>query len=448
MRLKKQGEELSMSLELQLIINVLVTTLPYRFLAYYPLWKYIRFKGYLVISATIISEFVFIAWSLLFFNSGTNPKYAEIVFSIICFAIYCLFIKVDIFKLFFFYLFTVEYTMIIRGMAVFLTSLLFSEYSTVYYSIQNSIIQSIIFAVALPFMILFFRNTAERIVESPQSNIWKTIWMIPALTIFIILMFTGSLDNEITKNWTFLITRICLIICTFTVYYILLRSFDILREHAMLEERAKQAEAINDLQKAQYNLILKRIEETKIARHDLRQHLNLIQAYIDDGDQEALKNYLEAYKKTLPMDTSQTYCKNYAVDVLVRYYAEQAKINNINFYTSLDLPSELSVSEPDTCVIFGNLIENALEACQREKSSDKFIRICGQVLGGSSISLTIDNSCEKRPIQEGKEYVSSKRSEIGTGLISVKNIAEKYNGVTIFKYEDGIFFASVLLNPI
>ncbi len=260
------------------------------------------------------------------------------------------------------------------------------------------------------------------------------------------MMFTGSFDNDITKSWKFFITRICLLICVFIIYYVLLRSFDVLRNSAMLEERAKQAEAINDLQKAQYNLILKRIEETKMARHDLHQHLNLIQAYIDSGDQEALKNYLKMYKKTLPIDTSQIYCKNYAIDVLVRYYAEQARQSNIEFYTNIELPQEIAISEPDICVILGNLIENALEACQRKKSGEKFIRICGKLINENSISITIDNSCDEKPIKEGKEYRSSKRNEVGIGLISVKNIVEKYDGITDFKYENGVFFASILLN--
>lgn len=443
--LKKHGEEPFMSAELQLVINVLVSTLPYRFLAYYPLRKYLRVKGRFVIAVIAISEILFVGTSMYFLHNGINPRYSEYIHSIVCFVIYSFFIKVDFFKLLFFYLFITEYTMIIRGSSVFLTSLFFPN-TAIYYSVESSIIQLALFIVILPVMIWFFKTTAEKILDSPISDIWKTIWLVPMFTVFVIMMFTGSLENDIVKNWKFFITRICLLICTFVIYYILLRSLDVLRERTILEERAKQAEAINDLQKAQYNLILKRIEETKIARHDLRQHINLIQAYIDSGDKEALKNYLEAYKKTLPKDTSKTYCKNYAVDVLVRYYAEQARLNDINFYASLDLPTELCISEPDVCVIFGNLIENALEACQRNKSDEKFIRICGKIIGGDYLSITIDNSCDRKPVQEKEQYRSSKRNETGTGLISVKNIAEKYNGITEFKYENGVFFTSVLLN--
>lgn len=445
MHLIKQGEELVMSLELQLIINTLVSTTPYRILAYYPMRNYLRCKCKTIVALVILSELLFIGLSVMLFKSGINPKYSDFVISLMCFAIYSLCIRVDFFKLVFFYLFISGYTIIIRGLSVFVTNLVSQDISF-YYSIENSIAQLVFFMLALPLILIFLRKTAEKILDSPQSDIWKTIWLIPAFTIFLILMFTGSFDNNVVQSWKFIIARICLMICTFIVYYVLLCSFDILRERSMLEERTRQMEAINDLQKTQYNLILKNIEETRIARHDLHQHLNLIQAYIDNGDQEALRSYLDAYKRTLPTNTTQVYCKNYLIDILVRYYADQAKQSNIDFYTSLNLPAELSVSEPDACVIFGNLIENALEACQRKNSGEKFIRICGKLIGEGAISITIDNSCAEEPLQRGGEYHSSKRNDTGIGLISVKNIVEKYNGVTEFKYENGVFFTSVLLN--
>ncbi len=65
----------------------------------------------------------------------------------------------------------------------------------------------------------------------------------------------------------------------------------------------------------------------------------------------------------------------------------------------------------------------------------------------NSISITIDNSCDEKPIKKRvKSIVHQKRNEVGIGLISVKNIVEKYDGITDFKYENGVFFASILLN--
>ncbi len=436
-----------MSNEFQMILNILVTTLPIRFLAYFPFAGKLRCKKLTLGIVIALSELIFCVVGVFSLQLNLHPKISELITAIICFALYWGCINIKIYKLIFFYLFLTEYTMIVRGIAVFISNFLPSEMSSVYYSWQNSFIFLVIVMITMPFMIMFFIRTAERIIETDDWLLWKTIWLVPALTIFIVLLFTGSLSQEITEEPIFLIARICLLICTFVVYYILLFSLDILREHATLEERAKQAEAINDLHKSQYNLMQKRIEETKIARHDLRQHLNLIQAYLDSGERKALENYLKAYKKSLPTDTTQIYCSNYTVDVVVRYYAEQSKLSGISFYAKLMLPKQISVEEPDVCVIFGNLLENALEACKRQNEGEKFIRVCARIIGTNAISITIDNSSNQKPNSVDKAFISSKREEIGTGILSVNNIADKYNGVTNFTYDNGIFFASVLLNP-
>lgn len=433
-----------MNSELQMVINILAITLPIRLLAYYPFFGKLRCKKLMLGLIIALSEVIFCISGVFFLKFGLNPKLTEFIIAFLCFILYWLCIDIKIYKLIFFYLFITEYAMIIRGISVFI-SYLFQ--SSLYYSWQNSLTFLTVFMIALPFMIMLFRKTAEHIIETDDWMLWKTIWLVPALTIFIVLLFTGSLSPEIIENPIFLITRVCLLIFTFVVYYMLLHSFNILKEHATLEERAKQAEAINDLHKSQYNLMKKRIEDTKIARHDLRQHLNLIQAYLDSDDKQALENYLAAYKKSLPADTTQVYCSNYTVDVVVRYYTQQARLSGISFYSKLLLPQQLSVEEPDICVIFGNLLENALEACQRQTEGEKFIRVCARTFGTNSISITIDNSCGQKPCPADKAFISSKREEIGTGILSVNNIADKYDGVTSFKYKNGVFLSSVLLNP-
>lgn len=440
-----------MNYEMQIVFNMLVTTLPYRFLSYYPFWNSLRVKKKTAAAIIIISELLLLLLDFFLaknYAGNASLKFLlESSFSIICFITYTACIRVHFFKLVFFYMLFTEYVMLIRGCGVFLSAHLLSGQGSAFYSWQNSCIQFALFCVAFPFVIWLFRKTGERILAADPLPFWKTLWLIPAFTNVIILLFTGSLNDDLVHNWRFLFTRIFLLACSFCLYYLLLRTLDIIREQAVFAERAKQAEAINDLQKNQYTLLKKRIEETRIARHDLRQHLNLIQAYLDKGDRTALKNYLESYQKSLPADTAELYCNHYAIDIIVRYYAQQAKTNNINFYTKLDLPDTLAVSEPDICVIIGNLLENAVEACQRQKNTNKFIQICGQIIGEKAVSLTIDNSCEEAPKQKGPYYLSTKRDEIGTGLVSVHHIAEKYDGVVNFDYKDGVFYTSVLLNP-
>lgn len=107
---------------------------------------------------------------------------------------------------------------------------------------------------------------------------------------------------------------------TVMVYSILLEAFDIIRQQVVLKERAAQQETLLAIQRTQYQQLSRHMETVRQARHDLRQHLNVIDHYLSSGKTEDLKSYIEQYRMTLPPDTARTWCENYAVNTIVRYY--------------------------------------------------------------------------------------------------------------------------------
>ena len=107
-------------------------------------------------------------------------------------------------------------------------------------------------------------------------------------------------------------------------------------------------------------------------------------------------------------------------------------------------PKQLSINEAELCSILGNLLENALDACRECTDTAPFIRIRAREEGGH-IALAVDNTCCRAPMEENGRFRSSKHEGFGTGTASVRSIAQRYQGVTEFHYEDHIFFASVFL---
>lgn len=260
---------------------------------------------------------------------------------------------------------------------------------------------------------------------------------------FLIKIFVSG----VADNMVYWINMIILIMCFIIIFlYVLIQSIDNFKKKTILEQQKQQSEHIIALQRNQHNLMQRQIEQTAIARHDLRQHLNLIQAYLNSGDNEALKQYLDVYGKRLPLNATQIYSQNYAIDTIIRYYAEVAVQNKIEFNTKLELPETLTIAEPDLCVVIGNLLENAIEACQRQTDGYKFIKVCAVIINEKTISLTVDNSTYEKPNHKDNIFLSSKEKRIGTGTQSIKNIASQYNGIAEFKWDNNIFYASVLLN--
>lgn len=147
---------------------------------------------------------------------------------------------------------------------------------------------------------------------------------------------------------------------------------------------------------------------------------------------------------SLPADPGKPYCKNFVVDTLFRYYGEKCQRSGIVFETHLDLPETLPIPEPDLCVLFGNLLENALESCEKQ-GSGRIQAASSLSPDGKRLSLVVDNTAPTAPQQQDRVFFSTKHPGPGVGTQSFKSIAAQYQGIADFHWENGIFYASVAL---
>lgn len=200
------------------------------------------------------------------------------------------------------------------------------------------------------------------------------------------------------------------------------------------------------VQAEQYALIQSRIEETRRARHDLRQHWSALKGCIDSKDQNALIDYVNNYGESLPSESVSVFCKNYAVNAVLNFYAEKTVQMNVAMDISFQMGEKMIILEPEFCVLLGNLLENALDSCA-DSDNDCSIRVSARQISASMVTLTVDNTSPLPPDMQGENLYSSKLEGFGIGTASVRLIAEKYNGDARFEWKEGVFYASVMLNP-
>jgi sensor histidine kinase regulating citrate/malate metabolism len=110
------------------------------------------------------------------------------------------------------------------------------------------------------------------------------------------------------------------------------------------------------------------------------------------------------------------------------------------------VPTKLHISEIDLCVIIGNLLDNAMEACLNQPTrSDRFIRVYIGVLK-QQLYISVQNSVGGEVIRSGKTFISTKNSATrGFGLMRIDRIADKYNGYVNRQSEEGVFATEVML---
>jgi hypothetical protein len=334
------------------------------------------------------------------------------------------------------------YFICLCGVANFFEAVFFSEYLAVYTSIYWHIIRIFSLVFTLP---LVWRYTYSRLkpsITSSNTVVWKAMWLIPVMFLIIISIYTGIQDVEHISSWQYLSIVIILMIGLFIICDVVLRMVIQTEKNVQLTQKL-------ELQREHYSFLQEHIKETKRVRHNLRYHLTIFQSFINAGETEKLSTYINEYKDSLPDDTEITFCENHAINAILRYYSAIAKNETIKINTHLELPENLSISDSDLCIIFGNCIENAIEAC-RKINDGKFIKLNSKI-AGDMLAVTIDNSFDGVIKKEGNMFISRKHEGqssypvSGIGISSVKSVTRKYKGEARFEAKDNVFQASVML---
>lgn len=245
-------------------------------------------------------------------------------------------------------------------------------------------------------------------------------------TSYSVLPLTTSLE-EAGKHGALLLMQILglvALLCTLYAYQHICRSF---QTQAALQSLTQAAQA----QKIYIAEAQMRYEQTKAFRHDIANHLSVLDGLLNSEKWDESKAYLHKLKTTSASLSFPYQTGNPVVDILLSEKLGLAK--EITAEVSLLLPKPCGIDDFDLCVIFANALDNAINAC-RSIEGVKSIRISGE-RQGDFYMLAFENTCSDEPLPPA-----------GTGLSNIKAVAEKYHGAILTEKADRHFSLNVLLN--
>lgn len=420
-------------------------TLPFHLFAYVPFWSYKRLSNSWMALLLTGTHLAYISLYSLLLYAGVPLNYCRIVALPIYGIPFFLSVNIEWGKILFLYVFTMDYMMVVRGCAAYLEQL-FSGSSDTFLSWRFLFLCLALTFLSLPFMLKYFCRTARSVFEIHAPNLWKRIWLLPFFTSILVFAYTfSSLDKSM--NFLFPLSRLVLLLCMFLIYYYITQTVNQFRQQLETEERIRHLEQLTRMQADQYGLLLSRIEETRRARHDLRQHLRVIQGCVASRDFDSLSEYVKNLDETLPALVPRSWSGNPAVDAVLGFYAHKASDAGIDMEILFHMGTEPVIPEPELCILLGNLLENALDACSASFPGQAKIRVCARKMNQKLLSITVDNTSLTPPTDQHGVLLSSKHPGRGTGTESIRVIAERYHGDARFEWKDGMFYSSVMLNP-
>jgi sensor histidine kinase regulating citrate/malate metabolism len=133
------------------------------------------------------------------------------------------------------------------------------------------------------------------------------------------------------------------------------------------------------------------------------------------------------------------------IDAILNSKISIAASKKVAVRARANVRKNLAVSEIDLCVIIGNLIDNATEACIKlENEAERSIRVYVGIFKGQ-LYISVSNTMSGEINKTEKGYISLKGEKHGFGLMRIDKIAEKYGGYVNRKDEQGVFASEVML---
>lgn len=179
-------------------------------------------------------------------------------------------------------------------------------------------------------------------------------------------------------------------------------------------------------------------------QHDYHNHMQSVKAYLAMDNLEEARAYLDRLEQDLDDIDLLFNTGNINADAILNSKISLAIKKGIQVNYKATVPKELSVSDIDLCVVIGNLIDNAVEACEKVEAEKRFIRLYIGILR-RQLYLSVSNATNEVVRKFDEEYITTKRGNHGHGLKRINNIVDKYDGYINRKNEPGVFVTEIML---
>ncbi len=231
------------------------------------------------------------------------------------------------------------------------------------------------------------------------------------------------------------------------VYIMIIKVFTTMKQQGENERRLESLEQYAKRLKIETDSLQEKEMEAAVLRHDLRHFSILINSYLEEGNEEKIRELLDELNERAALTKPVRYCENLALNGIIARHAALAKELGLRFKVEAEIPREMSINEFEFATVASNLLENAVNAAR--DAQDRMLRFVEMTAccAGSQILLTIKNGCETEPeiSQKTGLPISEGGAGHGYGVRSVRAFVEKYGAVFDFEVKNQIFLAKLLI---
>lgn len=204
------------------------------------------------------------------------------------------------------------------------------------------------------------------------------------------------------------------------------------------EQAAREAQRL-ERQYAYYEEKRKSEEKVRALYHDMKNHLLLLESQ----DSPETRQMASQLRQQISEYEDYVRTGNDFLDIIVRDKAKQAKEKQIDFSAVIHFEKGEFLEPMDISTIFGNALDNALEASLELPPEQRLITVKADCVR-ELLSIVVENNCA--PDKGGYKQTSKEDKFLhGFGIRNIRNAVEKYSGQCLIRQEKGCFQMKILL---
>lgn len=319
------------------------------------------------------------------------------------------------------------------------------------YSPRGLAVYAVTTVILLPLMLLLVIRPLSEYLQEIETKKMRQEFFILAVTtaVFLLLMMAADVRyyrlgyrEYVRELPQLLMTLLYQLVIYWLIFW-----------ESVWRKRDNDHQRALEIQQLQYEKIAGEMENTRRMSHDLRHHYSALNEMLREGRLEEMKGYLSQVLEVATKRINEVYCKDMAVNGLLQYYAGVARDEGIrcDIHAQCD---KVTIDPTDLTVVFGNALENAVNACRR-CDQNRWISVSVGTVNGS-LAIEISNACSgvrlgrRMQTEDGflpaESFLSKKTG--GYGLRSITQAAQKYGGSAKFRYdaENNMFTSRIRLN--
>ena len=226
-----------------------------------------------------------------------------------------------------------------------------------------------------------------------------------------------------------------------------LQTANVYRNFDLASAGLEQARAQITMQSEYYNALREQMNEVRAIRHDVRHFVSTIRLLAEEKRYEQLARFLSDYVEQADPEPLPVFCENVVANSIIGYYSLRFKKQSIPFRCFCQIPTQLPISDSDLCIVLGNGLENAMEACEKQGiHHNRYVSVEARSVNNQFL-IKIENTYNGIVNQiDDDRFLSTKGgASHGLGLQNIKKVVNAAEGIIKIEHNAQTFTLMVAL---